>query len=164
MAEFACASLLFTSFDDVPFLVCVDPKYLSWSTSTYPFVHALGDGLGFMLLMIILLLSELISTWYPVAILQQPFGKVFFFRWVVAVCLLEDWYRQQTTASCNAVVLQLTLRQWSVKVCCIVFSRNILNNTGDIGHPGRTPIVIWKKSPKHFHLVTLHWLHHPATT
>ena len=57
MAECACASLIFTSFNDVPKLVCVDLKYLNWSTSsnTFPFVRIL------VLLMRILLLSELIS-------------------------------------------------------------------------------------------------------
>ena len=30
MAECACANLIFTSFIDVPSLVCVEPKYLNW--------------------------------------------------------------------------------------------------------------------------------------
>ena len=63
MAECACASLIFTSFIDVPSWVCVDPKYLNWSTSSIalPFIlHMLVDGLGLMPLRIILLLSELV--------------------------------------------------------------------------------------------------------
>ena len=34
MAERACASLTFTFFIDVPSLVCVDPNYLNWPTSS----------------------------------------------------------------------------------------------------------------------------------
>ena len=69
MAKCACTSLIFTSVMDVPFLVCVNPKYLNWSTfsSSFPFVYILVDGLGLMLLMRILLLSELISMPYPAA-------------------------------------------------------------------------------------------------
>ena len=52
MAECACASLIFTSFTDVPSLVCVEPKYLNWSTSSSvcPFICMLVDGLGLMVL------------------------------------------------------------------------------------------------------------------
>ena len=48
MAEWACASLILTSFNDVRSLVCVDTKYLNWSTSsnTFPFIHILVDGPG----------------------------------------------------------------------------------------------------------------------
>ena len=45
MTECTCASLIFTSFNDVPPLVCVDPKYLNLSTSsnTFPYIHILAD-------------------------------------------------------------------------------------------------------------------------
>ena len=49
MAECACASMIFTSFIDVPFLVCVDRRYLNWLTR-------------------ILFLSELISMPLPAAV------------------------------------------------------------------------------------------------
>ena len=70
MAEYACASPIFTSFINALPLVCVDPKYLNWSTSssTSPFDHMLVDGLDLMLLTSILLLSELISMLYPAAV------------------------------------------------------------------------------------------------
>ena len=70
MAECACASLIFTSFTDVPSLVCVALKYLNWSTSlsVCSFICMLVDGLGLMLLTRILLLSELISMPYLVAV------------------------------------------------------------------------------------------------
>ena len=63
MAECACARLIFTSFIGAPSLVCVDPRYLNWSTSSsvFPFSHTLEYDHGLMLLAIILLLSELIS-------------------------------------------------------------------------------------------------------
>ena len=63
MAECACASLIFTSFNDVPSLVCVDHKYLNWSTSsnTFPLIHILVDGLGVMMKTRTLFLLELIS-------------------------------------------------------------------------------------------------------
>ena len=64
MAEGACASLIFTSFVDVPSLVCVAPILsLNWSnfSSVFPFILLLVDDLGLMLLMRILLSSELIS-------------------------------------------------------------------------------------------------------
>ena len=61
MAECACANLIYISFNDVSSLVCVDPKYLNWSTSssTFPFISILVDGLGFVLLTRILPLFEL---------------------------------------------------------------------------------------------------------
>ena len=70
MAECACASLVFTSFTDVLSLVCVEPKYLNWSTSSSvcPFICMLVDGLGLMLLTRILLFSELISMPYSAAV------------------------------------------------------------------------------------------------
>ena len=34
IAEGACASVIFTSFTDIPSLVCVEPKYLNGSTSS----------------------------------------------------------------------------------------------------------------------------------
>ena len=41
MAEYACASQIFTSFTDVPSLAWVDSRYMSWSTSSSasPFIH-----------------------------------------------------------------------------------------------------------------------------
>ena len=49
MAECACASLTFTSFNDLPSLVCVDPKYLNWFTSSTncPFTHMLVGDLDY---------------------------------------------------------------------------------------------------------------------
>ena len=69
MAVCACTSLIFTFFTNVPSLVCVEPKYLNWSTSSsiYPFICMLLDGLGLMLLTRILLLHELISMLYSAA-------------------------------------------------------------------------------------------------
>ena len=57
MAEFDCASLIFTSFIDVPSLVYADLRYLEWSTSScvFPFIYMLVDGLALMLLTIILI-------------------------------------------------------------------------------------------------------------
>ena len=67
MAVCAFASLIFTSFIDVLSLVCVDPKYLNWTTSS-----SVEDGLGLMLLTIILLLSVLISRFCVDAICSRP--------------------------------------------------------------------------------------------
>ena len=68
IAECACASLIFASFIDVLSLVCVDPKFLKWSTSSsgFPFIQTLVDGLGLMLLTRMLLASELVSMPYTV--------------------------------------------------------------------------------------------------
>ena len=41
---------------------------------------------------------------------------------------------------------------------CVIFSRNMLNNTGDNGHPCHTPNL------QHFHLVAHHLLLHRTTT
>ena len=70
MAECAGASLIFTSFTDFPSLVCVEPKYVKWSTSlsVCPFICMLVHGLNLMLLTTILLLSELISMPYLAAV------------------------------------------------------------------------------------------------
>ena len=42
MAECACAILTFTSFNDAPSLVCMDPRYLNWplipAFSIHPYV------------------------------------------------------------------------------------------------------------------------------
>ena len=64
MAECVCASLTFTPFIDVPCLICVDSKYLNWSTSSsvFPFIPMLVNGYGLMLLTRGLLLSELFSV------------------------------------------------------------------------------------------------------
>ena len=58
MAECACASLILASVDDVPSLVCVAHKYLNGSTSStaFSFIYMLVDGVGLMLLTMILLL------------------------------------------------------------------------------------------------------------
>ena len=63
MAECTCASLIFTFFIDVPSLVCVGLRCLNWSASSsvFPSIHTLVDGLGLMLLTRIFPLSELIS-------------------------------------------------------------------------------------------------------
>ena len=50
MADFVCASLIFTSFIDVPSLICVDPLLLALFHSSI-----LIDGLDLMLLTRILL-------------------------------------------------------------------------------------------------------------
>ena len=74
MAHCACASLIFSSINDVQFLVCADLKYLNWSTSssTFPFIHILVDGLlGLMLLTRILLLLELISMLHQAAVFSS---------------------------------------------------------------------------------------------
>ena len=73
MAEHAYASLIFTSFIDVTPLVCVNPKYLNWSTSSsaLPFIYVLVADLGLMLLTRIMLQSELISMLYPAAIFSS---------------------------------------------------------------------------------------------
>ena len=70
VAECACTCLVSTSYNDVQSLVCVDPKYLNWATSssTFPFIHMLVEGLGLMLLTRVLLLPELISIPYSAAI------------------------------------------------------------------------------------------------
>ena len=77
MDECAYASLIATSFTDVPHVVCVDPNYLNWSTSssTFPFIYLLVDGLSFTLLMSILLLSELISITFLGAIFSSLPGS-----------------------------------------------------------------------------------------
>ena len=51
MAECASASLIFTSFIDVPSLVGVDPRFLNCiiSSSVFPFIHVLVHGLGLLL-------------------------------------------------------------------------------------------------------------------
>ena len=64
VVEYACASLIFTSFANVPSLGCLDLGYLNWLTfsSVFPIIHnMLVDGLSLLLLTRILLLSELIS-------------------------------------------------------------------------------------------------------
>ena len=108
-----------------------------------------------MLLTRILLLSVPISMPYLAAVFSSLSGEV----GVLPRCLPTDRSRQQT-ASCKAIVLRWTLttvgcrfrlhlllrnlqRSRSamdaiVQVFCIVFSRIILNTTGDNGHHCRT--------------------------
>ena len=52
---------------------CVDPKYLNWctSSSTFPSIYMLVDGLALTLLTRILLLLELISIPYPAAVFSS---------------------------------------------------------------------------------------------
>ena len=60
--EFCLCQSDLNLFYDVLSLVCVDPKYLNWSTSSdiFAFIHMclLADDLGLMLLARILLLLE----------------------------------------------------------------------------------------------------------
>ena len=78
-AECAFASLIFTSFYAAPSLVCVDPKYLNWftSSSTFSFINMLLYGLSLMLLTKILFLG----SWFPYRI-HKLFSPAF--QWVVA--------------------------------------------------------------------------------
>ena len=71
--ECACASVIFTSFIDIPSLVCVDPRYLNLSTSSsvLPFIHILVNGHDLMLLMGIFRLSELISMPHSAAVFSS---------------------------------------------------------------------------------------------
>ena len=106
MAGCDCASLIFSSSNDIPSSVCVDLKYLNWFTSpsTFPFIPILVDGIGLMLLPTIMLFSEFISMPYPAAL--SPFQRVvgaFLRRFP------DARYRQQT-ASCTAAVIRWTPR------------------------------------------------------
>ena len=135
MAECAYASLIFTSFNDIPSLVCVDPNYLNWFTSsgTFSFIHMLADHLGLMLL-----------TRIAVS-MHQLFSSAF--QWFVTVllcCIPEDRCRRQT-GNCKAAALRFPL-MWQI---LLHYSpRNISNIgiTGDNGHPCRATTVIWHKS------------------
>ena len=73
MAESACASLIITSYTDVPLVACVYSKYLncSPSSSTFPFIRILVGGLGLMLPMRNLPLLELISNPDPADIFSS---------------------------------------------------------------------------------------------
>ena len=165
MAECACASLIFTSFIDVPSLVCVDPNYLNWSTSnTFSFIHILVDGLTLCWWRRFCFRRSL----FPCRN-QQLFSPAF--QWVGAVllhCLLTDRCRQQT-ASCKAVVLRWTLTTVRCQLLlhlipnCLqighpliaaevskssaYFSKKYIKSTRNNGHTCRTPIVVRKKSP-----------------
>ena len=48
MAQCTCASLIFTSLNDAPSVVCMEPKYLneSISPSTFLFTQIFADGLN----------------------------------------------------------------------------------------------------------------------
>ena len=85
-ADYDCARLIFTSFIDVPSLVCVDPRYMNWSTSSsvFPFIHMLVDGLGLMLLTK-MLLSELISMPYLATIFSSLSAS-----WVLQVTAFQQ--------------------------------------------------------------------------
>ena len=97
VTEYACASLTFTSFIDVPSLLRVDHKYLNWSTSSAFYSSTLWCcWRGFCL------------WWFSYRI-QQLFSPVFQWTvWVLLHCHPADRCRQQT-ASCKAVALWFTL-------------------------------------------------------
>ena len=73
MAESACA----TVWSLLPLLMfrlwCVASRYLNWSisSSVFPFIHMLVDGLGLRLLAKILLMLELISMPQPAAVFSS---------------------------------------------------------------------------------------------
>ena len=147
MAECACANLIFTSFTDIPSLICVEAKYLNWYTSSCVcrFIYMLVDGLSLMLLARILLLSELISMPHSAA---------------KAVVL----QRTMTTAGCQLLLplplhhLQSShsLRTHSIRASCIIFSKNIL-----ILEIMDILVVLqmsFERSLQHFHLVAQHLL------
>ena len=113
MVEYACISLILTSLVDVLSLICVNPRWLNWSTSssTFPIFCILVDGLDLMLL------TSICRT-------QQLFSSVF--QWDVGIllhCLPADQCHQQTT-SCTVVVSGGHWRQWDIDFflifCCVI--------------------------------------------
>ena len=156
MAECACASLILTSFTDVPSLVCTVPEYLNWSisSSVCPFICVLLDGLGLMLLTRILLMSELISMpcsaavpsslWVsgcnsssqidaigkPQVAKQSSSNGHFWQRSVRFFCLF-------CCTICKAVILR-----W---IPAVTFSRTILNRSFLYSAP-----ILWNSLPPDF--------------
>ena len=129
MAECACASLIVTSFIDISSLVCLDPTNLNlnWSSfsSVSPFIHMLAD---------VLWLDAVADN----------------FTFVGA-----DFHAVTSRSFIQSVTQQLMSSakrsssdgRRGVKAFSIIFSRNILNSTGDNEHLCRTPTVVTKKSP-----------------
>ena len=89
----------------------------------------------------ILLLLETISISYPAAIFSSLSASCCWLLFFCTVSQKIDIISKPQVAKrspCNC-------RQ-GVKAFLIVFSRNILNSTGDNGYPCRTLTVVWKKS------------------
>ena len=135
------------------------------SSDTFPFIHILVDGLGLILLTKILLLSQLISVPYPSAVLPSL---------SVSCCSsssppprrlispanrklqsghprvdTDDSEMSTSSASSSELSANWLFSDYyrGVKVFCIIFSRNMLNSTGDNQHPCHTPTVVQKKFP-----------------
>ena len=150
MAECACARLIVTSFIDVPFLVCVDPKYFNWSTSTSFFsIHPYIDRWFWFDAADKFALLEPISMLHPAAVFSilsvscwssssLPSSR----SMSSANCKLQSSRHQLDTddsgvsiypafSTASSAKQSLCDRWCGVKALCIIFSNNILNSTGE---------------------------------
>ena len=86
LAEDACASLIFMSLVNIPSLVCVDPKYVSGTTSSnaFPFIHILVDDHCLMLLTRILLFVGANFHGISSSNFRQPFGELLVFSFTAS--------------------------------------------------------------------------------
>ena len=116
-----------------------------------------------MLLTIILLFSELISMPYSAAVSPSELLQFFFTaseqiyvigKPQIAKRSPSNGHRRQRGvgffclfSTASSAKQSFTDEFTGVRAVCIIFSINILNNTGDNGHPRRTPTVVGKKSP-----------------
>ena len=172
MAEYDCASLIFTFLIGVPSFICVDPKYMNWSTASL--FHSS-------------ICWRMVPAWYfdkNFAFVEADFQQLFslVFQWVVGVflhCLPSDRCRQQST-SCQAVVLRWTLTTVGCqfllllllhhlrssrspmyakvsKPCAFIFSRNT-GSTLEIMIMDIITILplLFERNLRHLHSVTLH--------
>ena len=140
----------------------------STSSSVCPFICVLVDGFDLLLLTRILLLSELIPMPYSAAdsaavscsdrvsccssssllsigSMSSANRKLQNDRPQMAT---DDsgWSVASAPSTASSAKQSFTDELTGVGTFCSVFSRKILNNTVDNGHPSRTPTVVGKKS------------------
>ena len=163
MTECACASLIFTFFFDVPF-------WFMWILSLWIGLHFHSSMCCLMALACCCWREFCFCLSWLLCRNQQLFSPVF--QWVVGTSFslppssstlsanrklhsgrppmdTDDSGMSVSSASSAAWSAKLSFSDgcWVVKAFCIIFSRNMLNSTGDNDHPCHTPVVVRKKSP-----------------
>ena len=134
----------FTSFADVPSLVCVEPKYLNWSASSCvcPFICMLVDGLGLMLLprfpcriqpsrCFLLSLRKLLQFFFTASEQVDVIGKPQVAKRLPPTETDDSGVSVSSAYSTASSAKLFTDEFTGVRAFCIIFARNILNNTGD---------------------------------
>ena len=134
---------MWTSAEQVPSLHRVDPRYLKLFTSSNFWLFVLMSAPMFVLLVMILLFSVVISIPYAVALSMSLLVKSWSSPQLLPIRLMSSANRK---LHMGFPPIEMDV-WWSWSVFCMIFPRNKLNRMGESKHPYRTPTVVLKNSP-----------------